>query len=94
MVPSIWVSYLMHGAILLMTLGILHFVLKVNVQLPLLIYFGMLLGKIVLYFLYFRPRFMLDNEIYDWEKWTFFTPLFIAIILFIAGLHFFGVKYL
>lgn len=91
-VPSIWVSYLIHGGILIISFGLLHFVLKMSIQLPLLIYFGILILKIVLYFMYFKPRFLMDNEIFDWEKWTFFTPLFIAISLFIGGLHLFGAK--
>gem|GEM_PF-1812216 len=90
--PSLLVSYFLNGFLICLTYSILCYSLKISRQFPLLIYFGVLFLKLGLYYLYFKPRFMLDNQLNDWEIWTFLTPLLLGLLLLIVGLHFYGTR--
>lgn len=86
--PSLLTSYLIHSFIITFVYFSLEYSIRKKSQFILLIYFGFIIVKLVLYFLYYKPLFMQDDELFLWEFMTFLTPLLICLGLFIGKLSY------
>lgn len=86
--PNLLTSYLIHSIVITLVYFSLEYSIRKKSQFILLIYFGFIIVKLVLYFLYYKPLFMQDDEVFLWEFMTFLIPLLICLGLFIGKLSF------
>lgn len=90
--PSLLTSYLIHSFIITFVYFSLAYSIRKKSQFIVLLYFGFIIVKLLVYFLYYKPAFMQDGEVFLWEFMAFLIPLLICLGSFIGKLSYTALK--